>query len=125
MSDPKIGEVENWNNPPEYIEPPRTWRNSRFAKLTHKFIGISKDYYLTPGGTEGDVSWTYSDSITSLVLNPTIDLIYKRDDNGRYRLMSADVLYSSKTCPDCKGSGIYIGFTDRRTCPTCDGNRVV
>ncbi len=25
-------------------------------------------------------------------------------------------------CPDCKGSGYYVGFTDRRLCPTCDGS---
>ena len=25
-------------------------------------------------------------------------------------------------CPDCKGSGWYIGFTDRRHCPTCEGS---
>jgi hypothetical protein len=25
-------------------------------------------------------------------------------------------------CCDCKGSGWYIGFTERRFCPTCDGS---
>lgn len=24
-------------------------------------------------------------------------------------------------CDDCKGSGWYVGFTERRHCPTCDG----
>lgn len=24
-------------------------------------------------------------------------------------------------CTDCKGSGWYVGFTERRHCPTCDG----
>jgi DnaJ-class molecular chaperone len=25
-------------------------------------------------------------------------------------------------CTDCKGSGWYVGFTERRHCPTCDGS---
>jgi DnaJ-class molecular chaperone len=25
-------------------------------------------------------------------------------------------------CRDCKGSGWYIGFTERRYCPTCEGS---
>lgn len=25
-------------------------------------------------------------------------------------------------CADCKGSGWYVGFTERRYCPTCDGS---
>ncbi len=25
-------------------------------------------------------------------------------------------------CPDCKGSGWYVGFTEKRHCPTCDGS---
>ena len=25
-------------------------------------------------------------------------------------------------CTDCKGTGWYIGFTERRYCPTCDGS---
>jgi DnaJ-class molecular chaperone len=25
-------------------------------------------------------------------------------------------------CPDCKGSGYYVGFLERRLCPTCDGS---
>jgi DnaJ-class molecular chaperone len=25
-------------------------------------------------------------------------------------------------CADCKGSGYYVGFTDRRHCPTCEGS---
>jgi DnaJ-class molecular chaperone len=25
-------------------------------------------------------------------------------------------------CSDCQGSGYYVGFTDRRHCPTCDGS---
>lgn len=28
-------------------------------------------------------------------------------------------------CLDCKGSGYYIGFTERRLCPTCDGSGFV
>lgn len=25
-------------------------------------------------------------------------------------------------CSDCNGTGKYIGFTDKRNCPTCDGS---
>lgn len=25
-------------------------------------------------------------------------------------------------CADCKGSGYYVGFTERRHCPTCEGS---
>lgn len=25
-------------------------------------------------------------------------------------------------CRDCKGTGWYVGFTERRHCPTCDGS---
>ncbi len=25
-------------------------------------------------------------------------------------------------CSDCKGSGWYIGFTERKYCPKCDGS---
>ncbi|MGH1343102.1 MAG: hypothetical protein ACRBN8_16205 [Nannocystales bacterium] len=25
-------------------------------------------------------------------------------------------------CADCKGTGWYVGFTERRYCPTCDGS---
>ena len=28
-------------------------------------------------------------------------------------------------CDDCKGSGWYVGFTERRLCPTCDGSGFV
>ncbi|MCR9160219.1 MAG: hypothetical protein ACE37F_27545 [Nannocystaceae bacterium] len=25
-------------------------------------------------------------------------------------------------CADCKGTGWYVGFTERKYCPTCDGS---
>ena len=25
-------------------------------------------------------------------------------------------------CTDCKGTGWYVGFTERKYCPTCDGS---
>jgi hypothetical protein len=25
-------------------------------------------------------------------------------------------------CGDCKGTGWYVGFTERKYCPTCDGS---
>lgn len=28
-------------------------------------------------------------------------------------------------CNDCKGSGYYVGFTERRLCPSCDGSGYV
>lgn len=28
-------------------------------------------------------------------------------------------------CGDCKGTGWYVGFTERRYCPTCDGSGFV
>lgn len=28
-------------------------------------------------------------------------------------------------CGDCKGSGVYVGFTAREACPTCGGSKVV
>ena len=28
-------------------------------------------------------------------------------------------------CADCKGTGWYVGFTERRYCPTCDGSGFV
>ena len=28
-------------------------------------------------------------------------------------------------CPDCEGRGEYVGLLERRTCPTCQGRKVV
>lgn len=43
-------------------------------------------------------------------------------DDGPYDDAPYDDTQDHDLCHDCKGSGWYVGFTDRRRCPTCDGS---
>lgn len=43
------------------------------------------------------------------------------DDALRASYSAASKPLNTTPCPDCKGSGVYIGLTVRKDCPTCAG----
>ena len=52
-----------------------------------------------------------------------IDLDLRRDQKKSSKPETAyDDAKDHLRCPDCKGSGYYVGLLERSLCKTCDGS---
>jgi len=116
---PRIRDVSNWKFPPLYITPPRIAFMLGTTYVSAPYIGIS--YTAIDGSMpEGNVFWITSEDLRMLILTNEIKHIYKKDGDNRYRNVCSD---EQDICKDCKGTGLYIGFTHIDICKTCNGKK--
>lgn len=121
LDDTRIEQWPDWqNSAPEYIEAPRIWSKGSFGALVFRFIGImlSKPSKMTGWNREGNIYWSYKKSIMEFNPCGKVNYIYERID-GRYKKIDNT---QSFPCSDCKGSGVYVGFTVKESCKKCQGN---
>lgn len=119
---PEIRSVDWEQEPPGIILAPRRWNKSRYDRVKSKYLVISKTRQFTAGGQEGDVYWATSEILARFLNMSGVDHIYERSSDGRYYLISHK---ATEVCRDCKGSGEYIGFTEKGKCRECRGNGFV
>jgi hypothetical protein len=58
------------------------------------------------------------------LFDPDLDRL-TRDSTAQGVIIDEDMYDDEQDhtrCTDCNGSGYYVGFTERRACPTCDGS---
>lgn len=119
---PEIRNVD-WNKePPGIILPPRKWSSSRYDRVKAHYLVISKTRAFSGGGQDGEVYWGSGDILARFINLSGVDHIYERNTDGRYYLISHN---ATEVCKDCKGSGEYVGFTEKGICRACKGDGYV
>lgn len=120
--DIKIKDHENWNDPPEYVQPP--WKSHKFVSAIH--LLLSHSGMPCRCGTSGSMSWgclvkrdlewaikwVEKDNQDNKDKEKQWDYLYAKQEDGRWKLAKdfrpynkMITIYDGTKCSKCNGTG--------------------